>query len=79
MKILFSMRHPGALRNFASTIRELAGRGHAMHLSFVMQDKLDDGKLLLELTRGVSEHHVHGGAPEDAAAVLADARARRPF
>src|SRR5262245_33194002 len=51
MKILFSMRHPGALRNFASTIRELARRGHAVHLSFVMQDKLGDAKLLLELSR----------------------------
>ena len=40
MKILFSMRHPGALRNFASTIQELAGRGHDVHLTFVMQDKL---------------------------------------
>ena len=50
MKILFSMRHPGALRNFASTIRELAGRGHDVHLAFVMQDKLGDGPLLWELT-----------------------------
>ena len=44
------MRHPGALRNFASTLRELAGRGHQVHLSFVMQDKLGDGKLLWELS-----------------------------
>ena len=50
MKILFSMRHPGALRNFSSTLRELASRGHDIHLSFVMQDKLDGGKMLWELT-----------------------------
>jgi hypothetical protein len=50
MKILFSMRHPGALRNFASTLRELAGRGHQIHLAFMMQDKLGDGRLLWELT-----------------------------
>ena len=50
MKILFSMRHPGALRNFASTVRELADRGHHVHLTFVMQDKLGDGRLLWDLT-----------------------------
>jgi hypothetical protein len=50
MKILFSMRHPGALRNFASTIRELAQRGHDIHLVFMMQDKWGDGRLLWELT-----------------------------
>lgn len=50
MKILFSMRHSGALRNFASTIGELAERGHQVHLAFMMQDKLGDGRLLWELT-----------------------------
>ena len=50
MKILFSMRHSGALRNFASTIRELAQRGHQVHLVFMMQDKLGDGRLLWELS-----------------------------
>ena len=50
MKILFSMRHSGALRNFASTISELARRGHHVHLAFMMQDKLGDGRLLWELS-----------------------------
>ncbi len=50
MKILFSMRHSGALRNFASTISELASRGHDVHLAFMMQDKLGDGRLLWELS-----------------------------
>lgn len=50
MKILFSMRHSGALRNFASTIRELAQRGDHVHLVFMMQDKLGDGRLLWELS-----------------------------
>ena len=50
MKIFFSMRHPGTLRNLGSTIRELAARGHDIHLSFVMQDRLGDGRLLWELT-----------------------------
>jgi hypothetical protein len=50
MKILFSMRHSGALRNYSSTIGELARRGHDVHLVFMMQDKLGDGRLLWELS-----------------------------
>ena len=50
MKILFSMRHSGALRNYSSTIGELARRGHHVHLVFMMQDKLGDGRLLWEVT-----------------------------
>jgi hypothetical protein len=50
MRILFSMRHSGALRNFASTVEELARRGHRVHLTFMMQDKLRDERLLNELT-----------------------------
>ncbi len=50
MKILFSMRHSGALRNYSSTISELARRGHHVHLVFMMPDKLGDGRLLWELS-----------------------------
>ena len=50
MKILFSMRHPGALRNFASTLRMLAERQHRIHLVFAKQDKEGDDRLLRELT-----------------------------
>ena len=50
MKILFSMRHSGALRNYSSTIGELARRGHHVHLVFMMQDKLGDTRLLWEVT-----------------------------
>ncbi len=50
MKILFSMRHSGALRNYASTLRELAERGHQIHLAFMMPDKVGDARLLWELT-----------------------------
>ncbi len=50
MTILFSMRHAGALRNFASSLEELAQRGHQVHLTFLMRDKLDDDRLLTELT-----------------------------
>ena len=49
MKVLFSMRHSGALRNFASTIRGLAAAGHQVHLVFMMADKRGDGRLLREL------------------------------
>ena len=50
MKILFSIRHTGALRNFASTLRALADRQHQVHLVFAKQDKEGDDRLLRELT-----------------------------
>jgi hypothetical protein len=50
MKILFSMRHSGALRNYSSTLADLARRGHEIHLSFMQPDKLGDGRMLWELT-----------------------------
>jgi hypothetical protein len=50
MTILFSMRHAGALRNFASTLEELARRGHRIHLTFLTRDKLADDRLLTDLT-----------------------------
>lgn len=51
MRILFSMRHPGALRNFSSTVTELARRGHQIYLVFVQQDKWGDGRLLWDITQ----------------------------
>jgi len=50
MTILFSMRHAGAMRNFASTLEELARRGHRVHLTFLTRDKLDDERILNDLT-----------------------------
>ena len=49
MKILFSMRHAGALRNFGSSLEELARRGHRVHLTFLTRDKLDDDRVLNDL------------------------------
>lgn len=49
MKILFSMRHAGALRNFGSSLEELARRGHRVHLTFLTRDKLDDDRSLNDL------------------------------
>ena len=34
MKALFFMRHPGYVRNFESTLAELAERGHRVHVAF---------------------------------------------
>ena len=51
MRILFSMRHPGALKNFSSTLQALALRGHQIHLVFGHRDRQGDGRLLSDLTR----------------------------
>jgi hypothetical protein len=39
MKILFFMSHAGGTRNFESTLRGLAERGHAVHLAFDRMEK----------------------------------------
>jgi len=49
MRILFSMRHSGALRNFASTLDALARDGHEVRLVFMTADKRGDGRLLRAL------------------------------
>jgi hypothetical protein len=51
MRILFSMRHPGVLRNFASTLEALAERNHHIHLVFGQLDAERDDRLLDDLTR----------------------------
>jgi len=51
MRILFSMRHPGVLRNFASTLEALAARNHQIHLVFGQVDAERDARLLDDLTR----------------------------
>ena len=51
MRILFSMRHPGVLRNFASTLEALARRNHQIHLVFGQVDTEEDDRLLESLTR----------------------------
>jgi hypothetical protein len=49
MKVLFSLRHTGALRNFASTLQALAERNHQVHLVFAKKDKEGDLRLLHQL------------------------------
>jgi hypothetical protein len=51
MKLLFSMRHAGALRNFASTIGELARRGHEVRLVFMRRDKRGDEGAVRDMVR----------------------------
>jgi hypothetical protein len=45
MKILFSATHFGFLRNFQSTIRLLAARGHELHLLAERTDAIDGRKM----------------------------------
>ena len=68
MKILFSMRHSGALRNFASTVEELARRGHRIHFVFMRPDKLGESPVLRDLTsRYPGITHEHTRAKRDGA------------
>jgi len=76
MKILFSMRHPGALRNYSSTVAELAKRGHQIHLTFMKRDKLADPRLLDVLT-GTYPDITHDSAEVSQRAWLGMARAIR--
>lgn len=76
MKILFSMRHSGALRNYSSTVEELAKRGHQIHLTFMMRDKLADPRLLEALTKA-HPHITHDSAEVTKRAWLGMARATR--
>ena len=39
MKVLFLMSHAGAARNFESTLRGLAERGHEVHMAFDRMEK----------------------------------------
>jgi hypothetical protein len=64
------MRHSGALRNFASTVAELARRGHRVHLTFMTRDKLRDPRLLHELTSTY---------PEITSVELSEQTPRRPW
>lgn len=61
MKLLFFMAHPGHLRNFESTLRELDRRGHQVHVVF---DR-DKGNLALgQLAQTIEATFVRAPAPE---------------
>ena len=50
MKILFSTGHFGFLRNFESTLRLLAERGHTVHLVADRRDRTDGARMVEALT-----------------------------
>lgn len=67
MRILFFMRHQGYVRNFESTLDELARRGHQVHLAFHGMVDTAVGRPTLECTRGLAARHAgitYGPAPE---------------
>lgn len=45
MNILFFMLHPGYVRNYESTLRLLASRGHSIHLAFSQPPKQTEDQL----------------------------------
>jgi hypothetical protein len=56
VKVLFFMSHPGATRNFESTLRALAERGHQVHLAFDRVEKQRHAGLWDLTNRLVSEY-----------------------
>ena len=75
LKIVFSMRHSGALRNFSSTVEELARRGHRIHLIFMRRDKLGESRLLDELAAAYSAITLRGANRQDVTPVDTSRRA----
>ena len=82
MKLLLSMRHAGALRNFASTVGELAARGHELHVVFMRRGKRGDEAALPEITRehpSISFEHAEDTAPWPWAYAAHDVRAAADY
>lgn len=64
MKILFLGRHYTYFRNFESVVRELAARGHQVHLAVEREDPAGGGGLaLVEGLAAASPNVTHGEAP----------------
>ena len=68
MNVLFFMSHPGHLRNFESTLRELASRGHRVHLAFDGEKAGLSGQRSLAASLGELEGITLGHAPVPAKA-----------
>lgn len=67
MKVLFFMRHAGFVRNFESTLRLLAERGHEVHVAFDGSSgfyRLGEGTSIIERLAGEHERLTFGPAPE---------------
>jgi hypothetical protein len=50
LDLLFVMTNPVYVRNFESTLRELVGRGHSVHVAFELEKQDDHGQLDLVQT-----------------------------
>jgi len=63
MKILFAALHLAAFRNFESAIRELAARGHQVHLTVEDPETLggEELALLMPDTYAAQAQHLVGG------------------
>jgi hypothetical protein len=64
MKILFFGRRFTYFRNFDSVLRELASRGHAIHLA--VEQETEDGRALVEGLMAAHPAITVGVAPERA-------------
>src|SRR5262245_30172712 len=62
MKILFFGRRFTYFRNFDSVLRELAGRGHTMHLA--VERETEEGRALIDSLTSQSPGITVGIAPE---------------
>jgi hypothetical protein len=63
VKILFFMRHPGAVRNHESALRLLAERGHQIHVAFERAGNASSTELVESLAEQYPSFS-HGPAPE---------------
>jgi hypothetical protein len=62
MRILFAVSHFGFLRNFEFALRELAGRGHQIHLSADRKESIG-GERTMELLTAAHPGITAGFAP----------------
>ena len=63
MNVLFFMRHPGHLRNYESTISELALRGHRVHVAFDGEKEGLAGQRSLVASFAGTQEVTFGAAP----------------
>jgi len=65
VRVLFLMRHSGYLRNFESTLRLLAERGHAVHVAFELEERaVLRGTSQMERLSDEQPNITHGPTPQ---------------
>lgn len=75
MRILFFMRHQGYVKNFESTLDELARRGHDVHLAFDQIVASAAGRPTLKALEDLAHRHPNmtwGAAPDKAVTARED-------